>query len=92
VTALYVALLAVAILESIAFIAVLGPPRRHGDNAGVAWFLSATAWSGLAVDASLLVALLGHHVPGIVAAAVLVVQDVVFGWRLWLAAGVRRQR
>ncbi len=86
--ALFVVLLAVAVLLTAAFLVALGRPRSHEDR-GVALFLAATGWSGLAVDTVLLVAVLGQVVSPWVAAAAIILQDVVFGWRLWLAVRYR---
>jgi hypothetical protein len=86
--AMFVVLTGASVLLSLAFVAALGNPRRHKDR-GIAWFLVATGWAGLAVDLVLFVALLGTAVSPWWLAGALAVQDAVFGWRLWLALRTR---
>lgn len=87
---LFQLLFGASVLLSLAFLAALGDPRRHEDR-GVAWFLAATGWAAVAVDGVLFVALLGQQVSPWVLAVTVMAQDVVFGWRLWLAIRARRR-
>ncbi len=83
-------LLGASIALSLLFILLLGPPYRRADRA-MSWFLAATGWSAIAVDGVLFVATLGTRVPAWVVAVALVLQDVAFGWRVWLIARERIQ-
>jgi hypothetical protein len=90
-TLLFRILFGYSVLVSLAFIAALGDPRKHEDR-GVAWFLASTGWAALAVDGVLFVALISGYVSPWVLAAAVVVQDLVFTWRLWLALRARRRQ
>ena len=80
---LFLVLTGTSVVLSLAFIAAIWPDR-HRDR-GMFWFLVALAAAGAAVDAFLFVALAGTQLSPWWLAAALVVQDAVFGWRLWLA-------
>jgi hypothetical protein len=78
-------LLGASVALSLLFVLILGPPWRHRDQA-MAWFLASTGWAAIAVDGVLFVAILGAQVAPWVLLLALTVQDLAFGWRLWLVA------
>lgn len=84
-------LLGGSVALSLAFVVLLGDPRRRMDRA-MAWFLASTGWAALVVDLALFLAVLGARIPPWVFAAGLGLQDVAFGWRLWLIIRERRPR
>lgn len=83
-------LLGASVLLSLAFVVVLGRPGRHADPA-MAWFLASTGWAAVALDVLLLVSVLGARVPMWAGLGALIVQDAVFGWRLWLVLRSKRR-
>jgi amino acid transporter len=82
-------LLGLSVVLNLAFVVLLGNPRKQPDRP-IAWFLASTGWGAVALDATLLVSVLGAHVPPLVGVAVVAVQDGIFGWRLWLMYQSRR--
>jgi len=76
-------LLGASVALSLVFVLILGPPWRHRDRM-MAWFLASTGWAAIAVDGVLFVAVLGAQVAPWVLLLALAVQDLAFGWRLWL--------
>jgi hypothetical protein len=75
------ALLALSVALGLWFAVELGRPWR-AENPTMAWLLAAWAWSTVAVESILLLALFRITVPWWVVVVVLAAQDAVWVWRL----------
>lgn len=83
-------LVGASVLLGIWFALELGRPWRS-ENPPMAWLLAAWAWSTVAVETVLLLALFRVAVPAAVVAMVLLGQDSVWVWRLVKLRRERRQ-
>lgn len=86
-------LFGMSVALGIAVVVALGRPTRYPDR-GVAWYLSATAWSALLIDGLFFLALLGMAV-GMWASYLLLVfvglRNSVSGWLLWMILRAKRR-
>jgi hypothetical protein len=85
----YAALISVSLLLGLGFVIPFGPPWRT-EIPSMAWLQAGLAWVAVAVDAALFLSLFHVPVPAVVGLAILLTQDVVFGWRVAVLARERR--
>lgn len=82
-------LVGASFLLTVVFALWLGPPWRSENPTG-AWLWAGLAWSTAVFDGLLFLSLLRISVPIWIAIAALLVQDVVYTWRLFLLYEARR--
>jgi hypothetical protein len=87
----YLALVSLSLLPTVAYGVLLGAPWRHPDRR-TAWLITSWVWTAGALEARLFFALAGVHLPQWVNAAILVGPAAVAWWRLWDFLRVRRGR
>ncbi len=91
VTAMFVILISVSLVLGLGFVLTLGSPRRS-EVPSMAWLQAGLAWVAVAFDAVLFMSVFHVAVPVWSVALILLAQDVVFAWRLWVLVQTRRHR
>lgn len=85
------AALIISFLLGLAFVLILGPPWRS-ENVTMAWLQASLAWVAIWFDGMLILAHFGLRIPTWPIILWLLLQDAVFGWRLWVLLGIQRRR
>jgi len=75
----------------LAFVAAYGDPRRN-ETPSMAWLQAGLAWVAVGFDVVLMLALFHVVVPWFLVVVVLLAQDCVFGWRLYVLFAARREK
>lgn len=81
-------MLAISLVFGLVFVLMLGKPWRN-EYPTMAWLQASLAWVAVGFDAWLLLASFGVHADLLVF-SVLILQDLVFAWRLWVLITIRR--
>jgi hypothetical protein len=88
---MFVILISVSLTLGLGFVLTLGSPRRS-EVPSMAWLQAGLAWVAVAFDAVLFMSVFHVAVPVWSVALILLSQDVVFAWRLWVLIQTRRHR
>lgn len=89
--ALFAILISFSLTLGLGFVLTLGSPRRS-EVPSMAWLQAGLAWVAVAFDAVLFMSLFHITVPVWSVALILLAQDVVFAWRLWVLIQTRRKK
>jgi hypothetical protein len=84
-----IVMVAVSMVLGLIFVITLGPPWKS-ENPSMTWLQALLAWVALQFDVALFLSAFHVVVPIWVVLLILLSQDVVFGWRLWLLLKKRR--
>lgn len=83
-------MVAISLALGLTFTITLGPPWKT-QNPSMAWLQAWLAWIAVSIDAVLLISSFGVEIGNWVVGLILLGQDIIFGWRLWLLLKIRRE-